>query len=144
MSEMTNSKKGHPVLALVLGILGIAAALFTVILTGAIGACLAGVLGLAAIIIGVVSRKGGKGMGGIVTGVLAIILAVAILFAVIGMFNTLREKALQNEETALVAQALEKPYLGLVGVSLNLPQDEAAAQTFTEQLRTLMEDTAAQ
>ena len=54
MSETYSYKKGHPILAAVLGILGIAAALLLCFFTGVIGGAIAGVLGLAALLISAV------------------------------------------------------------------------------------------
>ena len=56
-------KSGHPVLGIILGILGIIAALFLCLLTGVIGGAIAGILGLAAVLTGMAARKGGKGIG---------------------------------------------------------------------------------
>ena len=53
-------KTGHPVLGIVLGILGIIAALLLCLFTGVIGGAVAGILGLAAVPIGMTARKGGR------------------------------------------------------------------------------------
>ena len=50
-------------MGIVLGILGIIAALLLCLFTGVIGGAVAGILGLAAVLIGMAARKGGRGIG---------------------------------------------------------------------------------
>ena len=84
-------KSGHPVLGIILGILGIVAALFLCLLTGVIGGVIAGILGLAAVLTGMAARKGGKGIGAIVAGALAIILAVVLTVGSVRTFQQIQE-----------------------------------------------------
>ena len=138
MSETYNYKKGHPILAVVLGILGIAVALLLCLLTGVIGGVIAGVLGLAALLIGILGKKnGGKGVGGIITGVLAILLAVIMTVTSIGTFRELKEKAETSGTAPLVAKYFDNPYLGLIGAALKLPPDEGTLQELTDQFNSL-------
>jgi len=134
MSEETY-KTGHPILAVVLGILGIAAALLTTLLAGVIGGAVAGLLGLAALLIGLSARKNnGKGWGGIITGALAIILAVMMTVSTISVFNQMKEKAAGfSEEAPLVVKSLNNPALGLIGMVISLPRDEGTADELIKQ-----------
>ncbi len=130
-----NYKSGHPVLGIVLGLLGIAAALTLTLLGGAIGGAIALLLGLIALLLGLKARKGsGKGFGAILTGVLAIILAVAVTISVVGLFRSLHESAQGMDDAPLVAKFLDKPYLGFIGLALNTPDDEGSANELISQM----------
>ena len=61
-----NYKSGHPVAGIILGVLGIAAALFLCLLTGVIGGAVAGILGVLALVLGFKARSGGRGIGAII------------------------------------------------------------------------------
>jgi len=140
MNEYT--KKGHPVLGVVLGILGIIAALLLFFFVGVVGGVIAGLLGLAAVLIGLSARKHGKGTGAIVTGILAIILAVFLSVQSVNIFTSIRDEAAQYaDEAPLVVKCLDKPYLGLVGMIINLPKDEGTAQELVDQLNWVREKT---
>ena len=118
-------KKGHPVLGIVLGILGIAAALFLCLLTGWIGGAVALIFGVIALLLGIFAVKGGKkggGIGSIVVGVLAIILAVAMTFTTIGGLTEMKKLA-TAEETPLMAKYMDNPSLGFLGIVLNIGKD---------------------
>ena len=131
-------KSGHPVLGIILGILGIIAALFLCLLTGVIGGAIAGILGLAAVLTGMAARKGGKGIGAIVAGALAIILAVVLTVGSVRTFEQIQKEASQYaEEAPLVVKCLDKPYLGMIGMIINLPKDEASVQELTDQFNLL-------
>ena len=134
MSNYEN-KSGHPVLAVVLGILGILIALFATLLAGVVGGAIAGILGLAAVLIGFFGKKnGGKGIGGIIAGALAIILAVTMTVSSISTFKTLKEKAAEYaEEAPLVVKCLDNPSLGMIGMIANLPKDEGTQQELIDQ-----------
>ena len=118
-------KKGHLVLGIVLGILGIAAALFLCLLTGWIGGGVALIFGVIALLLGIFAVKGGKkggGIGSIVVGVLAIILAVAMTFTTIGGLTEMKKLA-TAEETPLMAKYMDNPSLGFLGIVLNIGKD---------------------
>ena len=134
-----NSKSGHPVLGIVIGIIGIAAAVFLGLLGGVGGGVIGGMLGLVAILIGIGARRSGRGMGAIVTGTLAIILAISISIGVTNLFTRAYEHAQTVEEAPLVAKYLDKPHLGLIGLLMNLPKDEASLDEFVDQLRIVVE-----
>ena len=138
MSTNENSyKSGHPVLAIVLGIIGIVAALLLCLLAGIIGGAIAGAFGLAALLIGISSRKYGKGMGGIVTGVIAILLAVALTSASVNVYRDLQKKAEATGIAPLMSKYLNKPELGIVGLILNIPKDEASLDDLSKELDAL-------
>ena len=81
-------KKGHPVLGIVLGILGLAAALLLPFLTGVIGGAIGVILGAAGLLLGLSSRRGGKGMGAVVFGALAIVLSLTMTVSSISCEQT--------------------------------------------------------
>ncbi len=126
-------KTGHPVLGIVLGILGIVIALLLILLTGVIGGGVACLLGLAAVLIGVFAVKGGRRGGGIastVIGVLAIVLAVTLTFSAFAVFNEAKKEAQGNPNTPLLARYLDKPGLGFLGILTSIPDGEATDETF--------------
>ena len=133
-------KAGHPILAIILGILGILIALLLTLLLGVVAGAIAGILGLAALLIGLVGvRKGGRGTGGIIVGALAIILAVAMSVTTVSLFTKIQtEAAKYTDEAPLVAKSLDKPALGILGMLLNM-KDEGTAQEMIDQFK-LIED----
>ena len=131
-------KTGHPILGVILGLLGIAAAIFLAMLAGVIGGGIAIAFGLAALLIGISGRKkGGKGIGAIIVGALAILLAVALTATTVGSLKEMHQKAVESGNAPLVAKYAENPYLGLLGVALKLPNDEGTLQELTDQLNLL-------
>ena len=133
-------KQGHPVLGIILGILGILAAIFLCLFTGIIGGAIAGILGLAAFLIGLNARKYNKGFGAIFTGALALVLAVVFTIVSINTFKEIRNEASRYAEKApLVVKCLDNPYLGIIGMIIKLPKDEGSAQELLDQFH-LIED----
>ena len=131
-------KTGHPILGVILGLLGIAAAIFLAMLAGVIGGGIAVAFGLAALLIGISGRKkGGKGIGAIIVGALAILLAVALTATTVSGLKEMHQKAVESGNAPLVAKYAENPYLGLLGVALKLPNDEGTLQELTDQLNLL-------
>lgn len=118
-------KKGHPILGIVLGILGIAAALFLCMVTGWIGGAVAILLGVLGVLLGIFAVKGGKkgsGIGSIVVGALAVILAVTMTVSTIAVLNGVKKFATE-EETPLMAKYLDDPNMGFLGIILNVGKD---------------------
>ena len=142
MSTNENSyKSGHPVLALVLGIIGIVAALLLCLLGGIIGGAIAGAFGLAALLIGISSRKYGKGLGGIVTGVIALLLAITITSAAINVYKGLQESAAKHKDIApLVNKYLDKPELGLVGMFMDVLKNHDSLEDLSKEINTLLSE----
>ena len=127
--ENTAKKTGHPVLGIVLGIIGIVLS-FSAFLFGVIGGGVAALLGVLAVVIGVLARKGGRGTGAIVAGILAIILAVVMTRSSINLYQALHEKALEHTDIApLMAKSTDKPYTGLIGIVMQLKDADADALT---------------
>ncbi|MBR6119397.1 MAG: hypothetical protein IKQ04_03650 [Oscillospiraceae bacterium] len=135
-----NAKIGHPVLGVVLGFLGIAAAILLTFATGVIGGGIAVLLGVIGLILGIKTRKkGGKGMGAIVVGVLCVIIAVILTFTTIAGMAGLRDKAKELKPDSIFAKYAESPYLGAIGIILNMPQDEASMEALQQELQQLQE-----
>lgn len=133
----TNVKTGHPVLGILLGLLGIGAALLLTFITGVIGGGIALLLGVLAVVLGVKARKGGKGIGAIVIGAIAILLAGTMTFSSIATFTTLRSEAEKAKPGSLIAKYCDKPYLGVVGILASLPQDEASLEQLMNEINEL-------
>lgn len=125
---------GHPVLAIVLGLLGIVAAVLLILLAGVVGAVIAGLLGLAAILVGLAARKSGRGVGGITLGIIAILMSVFICTGVVSALSKARDVAKTIPEAPLVAKYLDNPNLGILGIALKVPRDEASMQELIDQL----------
>ena len=131
-------KSGHPVLGLILGILGIVVALLLCLISGVIGGAVAGVLGLAALLIGILGKKGGgKGIGAIIAGVLAVLLAVVMTISTVDAMKQWKQKAEQTGEAPLLVKYLDKPELGLLGIIVNMPKDEGSVQDLMDELEKL-------
>lgn len=106
-------------------------------LTGVIGGGLAVILGLAALLLGIQALKGGRGIPAMLAGIIAIALAVIMTFSAVASFTHIKELAQQNEATPLVAKYADKPYLGILGIALNIPNDEGSLQELTDQINLL-------
>ena len=115
-------KQGHPVLGTVLGVLGILAALLLCLMAGIIGGAVAGILGLAAVLLGIFAmRKSDRGVGAVITGAIAIILAIALTVGVAGLLTGMRAKAVESGKAPLIEKYMTETNLGLVGIALKLP-----------------------
>jgi Flp pilus assembly protein protease CpaA len=132
-----NVKTGHPVLGILLALLGIGIALLFTFLTGVIGGGIALLLGVLAVVLGVKARKGGKGIGAIVLGVIAIVLALLMTFSSIATFSAMRSEAEKAKPGSLIAKYTDKPYLGVVGILMNLPTDEASVEELMNEINEL-------
>ena len=119
-----NNKVGHPVAGIVLGILGIAVALLMTLMFGVIAGAVAGVLGIGAVLLGYSAHKrGNRGAGAIVAGVLALVLAVSMTFTTVGMMKHLKATADASGVAPNFARYMDNPYLGLAGVAANAVED---------------------
>jgi len=120
-------KKGHPVLGIILGAIGIIVAVTLVLVTGVVGGGVALVLGVIALLLGIGAVKGGKkggGIGSIVVGAIAILLAVVMTFSTVTLFREMQKRADENiEKTPLMAKYLKDPYMGFLGMVLNMSKD---------------------
>ena len=119
-----NNKVGHPVAGIVLGILGIAVALLMTLLFGVIAGAVAGVLGIVATLLGVSAHKrGNRGVGAIVAGALALVLAVSLTFTSANMLKTMKETAVSSGVAPHFAKYMDNPYLGIAGMAANAVED---------------------
>ena len=138
MENTNRTGKGHPILGIVLGVIGILAALFLALFAGAIGGGIAIVLGVIAVLLGIGAfRKGSKGGGivAILSGVAAVLLAVLLTSTAINAVKEIKKTA--EEKNLEIAQYINKPYLGIAGIILDLPKDEAKLNELMEQLNQL-------
>lgn len=127
-------KKGHPILAVVLGLLAVTASIFLIPISGVIGGGIALILGILALVLGIKSRKGGRGIPGILIGIVTIVMSVLLTVSTINALVALREEAKRQKPDSLVAQYMDKPYLGLMGVISSLPEDQATMEQFMAEL----------
>ena len=120
MSNVTSNKVGHPVVGILLGIFGIGIALLMTLLFGVIAGAIAGLLGIGAALLGISARKqGGRGMGAIVTGVLAVVLAISMTFVSANILKTMKEIAESSGVAPTFAKFMDNPYMGISGVAMN-------------------------
>ncbi len=133
-------RPGHPIVGIILALLGIVIALLTPFFVGVIGGGLAALLGIIAILLGIGARKGGRGLGAIILGVLAVILAIALTAFNVNLFKEMQKQAKEAGTAPLVEQYCENPYFGLFGVLSKIPSDEADAKEFMDQLNSLTKE----
>ena len=143
MSTYENKNKvGHPVLGIVLAILGIGIAVLFTLLFGVIAGAAATILGIAAILLGVGARKGGRGIGAIVTGSVAVVAAVAMMFTTVSAMNLMHKAALETGKAPVFAECFENPYMGISSIYFKVAGDEAKMKALTDELETLKNYTA--
>ena len=139
----TKVKSGHPVLGIVLGLMGIGIALTLTILTGVVGGGVALLLGLAALILGVKASKGGARIGSILVGVVAMLLAAVMTVTSVGAVSLLRDTALKNNPDSLVAKYTDKPYMGFLGMAINVSKsDEDSVEALMAEFQALQDQMA--
>lgn len=137
MSENMNGKTGHPVLGAVLGIVGIVIALLATLVFGAAAGGLALLLGITATALGFAARRGGRGIGAIIAGILAVVLAVTMTFATVNAFRDLKQRADARGEFPLVSKYFDNPYLGIFGVALRIQNNEGTLQNLIDEMNAL-------
>ena len=143
MSTYENKNKvGHPVLGIVLAFLGIGIAVLFTLLFGVIAGAAAAILGTVAILLGVGARKGGRGIGAIVTGSIAVVAAVAMMFTTVGAMNLLHKAAQDTGKAPVFAECFESPYLGLSSVIYKVAGDEAKTKALMDEMEALKGYTA--
>ena len=124
MSTVKANKIGHPVAGIILGIVGIALALLMTLMFGVIAGVVAAVLGIGAALLGISARKkGGRGVGAIVAGVLALVMAVSMTFTSANLLKTMKNTAVSSGVAPTFAKYMDNPYLGLAGVAANAAED---------------------
>ena len=125
-----NNKVGHPVAGIVLGILGIAVALLMTLVFGVIAGAVAGILGIVAALLGYSAHKrGNRGVGAIVAGVLALVLAVSLTFTSANLLKTMKDTAVSSGVAPNFARYMDNPYLGIAGVAANAVEDMKGKDT---------------
>jgi hypothetical protein len=139
----TRMKSGHPVLGIVLGLMGIGIALTLTIFTGVVGGGVALLMGLAALILGVKASKGGARIGSILVGVVAMLLAAVMTVTSVGAVSLLRDTALKNNPDSLVAKYTDKPYMGFLGMAINVSKsDEDSVEALMAEFQALQDQVA--
>ena len=124
------NKVGPPVAGIVLWILGGAAALLMALLFGVIAGAVAGVLGIVAALLGYSAHKrGNRGVGAIVAGVLALVLAVSLTFTSANLLKTMKDTAVSSGVAPNFARYMDNPYLGIAGVAANAVEDMKGKDT---------------
>ncbi len=143
MSTNENTNKiGHPVLGIVLSILGIGIAVLFTLLFGVIAGAAAAILGIVGILLGVGARKGGRGIGAIVTGSVAVLAAVVMMFTTVSAMNLMHKAALETGKAPVFAECFESPYLGLSSVYFKIAGDETKMKALTDEMEALKGYTA--
>ena len=138
MSTNENTNKiGHPVLGIVLSILGIGIAVLFTLLFGIIAGAAAAILGIVGILLGVGARKGGRGIGAIVTGSFAVLAAVVMMFTTVSAMNLMHKAALETGKAPVFAECFESPYLGLSSVIYKVAGDEAKTKALMDEMEAL-------
>ncbi len=88
------------------------------------------VLGIGAALLGYSAHKhGNRGVGAIVAGVLALVLAVSMTFTTVGMMKRLKATADASGVAPNFARYMDKPNLGLAGVAANAVEDMKGNET---------------
>ena len=134
-------KAGHPVAGIILGILGIAVALLMTLLFGVVAGAVAGFFGLLAVLLGFGARRySRRGVGAIIAGVLAIVLAFSMTITSIDTIKNMRETAAASGVAPNFAKYMDNPYLGLSSVvsnAVNASNDGEAVKTIEKELEAL-------
>ena len=109
-------KAGHPVLGIILGVLGVLIALLLSVFTGAIGGAVALLLGVGALLLGLFARKkSNRGIGAIIVGAIAIVLAISTTINSVNNFKALHKELEQYADEAPLVVASGVFQLGHVG-----------------------------
>ena len=115
--------------------------LFT-LLFGIIAGAAAAILGIVGILLGVGARKGGRGIGAIVTGSVAVLAAVVMMFTTVSAMNLMHKAALETGKAPVFAECFESPYLGLSSVIYKVAGDEAKTEALMDEMEALKGYTA--
>ena len=129
------------VLGVILGIIGIVAALLAAVL-GIIGGIPAIILGLLAVLFGCLARRNKRGIPSIVVGVLVIVLAVALTFSGISSAKYYLNQVKANPEKApVLARYAEhvRPEYGFLGY-LTVTPDENERKLIVDEVKVLLEN----
>ncbi len=137
-------KKGHPVLGIVLGILGILIGIVTPLVFGLIGGGIGLLLGIGAVLLGIFASASGKRTAAIILGALAILASIIMSVTSVNIMKELRVKAQESGIAPTIAEFCTNPYMGLIGVVTSMPQDEASLNKVMDEFNQLnnLADTA--
>ncbi len=83
-------------MAIVLGVLGIICGIIGPLVAGWIGGAIGVVLGVGALLLGLKAKKENKGSGKMVTGIIAIALAILMSVVMVNGYKELKEKAIEK------------------------------------------------
>ena len=127
------------VVGVIIGIVGILCALMSTFLYGYIGCIVSVVIAIAAIVLGILKRKNAKkgGIAAIVTGAVALLLAIVMTSAWSSVFTKLHEAAMTYKPDGLWAKISEDTSKGLMGMIKDLPTDEASLQAYVDEMNEL-------
>ena len=134
------------ILGVILGILAMVCADLATFLFGTVGGVVAGVLGVAAILLGILKRKRDSkgGIAAIIIGVLAVIIMIGLTGTWSKLFTDLHDKAVEYKPDGLWAQATEDVNGGFLGIMRKVPGDEASLNAFLDEMNELNELSGAQ
>lgn len=125
----------------ILGILSLVISVLGTFLFGNLGAIFAGMLAAAAIAVGFLrirkQGKGGIGAFGILSGVIAVCLALLVSRGMTGALTELHTKALEAKPDGLWVQVAEQTDDGFLGMISRMPKDEANLQLLMDELNEL-------
>ena len=114
---------GHPILAVILGILGIVAAVVLIFLTGWIGFGVAALFGVLAIVLGISAKRAGNGgIGGMISGILAILAAVGIILPLGNVAKEFRNKAEEANVAPHIVEYMDNLKFGVFGFAVSASQ----------------------
>ena len=136
--EYRKHGSGHPVASIILGVLGIVAALMLCLMTGVIGAAIAGVLAVLGLVLGIMARKSGRGIAAIIVCAVSLFLTATMTLTSISMMDIIKQEAAKSGTAPLVVQYANKPYLGLLGFFMSASSDGADMEEFDRQLSSIM------
>ena len=127
------------VLGLILGLLAAVCGFIATFLFGNAGGIVAGVLAIAAVVLGILKRKRDKkgGIAAIVIGVLAALLAFVMAGLWSLTFSELHKKAKDYKPDGLWATVTEDTSGGLIGILSQLPSDQASIDALMEEMNEL-------
>lgn len=135
-----SQKGGHPVLGIVLGVIGIVIAMLMGFVTGVIAGGFALLLGTLAVILGMQARKTGRGMGAIITGIIAVMTAVMMTMSAVSVIGTLKQEAVKAGTAPLVVQCADYPWLGLTGFLRSAAEKGVDPEELGKQLNSLAQE----
>ena len=119
-----NNKVGYPVAGIVLGIAGIGVALLMTLLFGVPAGAVAA------------RKTGNRGMGAIVAGALAIVLAFTMTFASVNTLKNMKDVAEKSGVAPTFAKYMDNPYMGIAVIAANA----AKAGNTDETVKTLQKE----